>query len=62
MDEAAKRLAEERGATLSNLIRMIVAEYLAEHGKKIDAKVRWGGTRKRSKRVYRRKIPGAGTP
>lgn len=46
MDDAVRRLADERGAPLSNFVRMIVAEYLAEHGVKIESKVKWGGNRR----------------
>lgn len=46
MDDAVRRLADERGATLSNFVRMIVADYLAEHGEKVESKVKWGGNRR----------------
>lgn len=47
MDEAVKGLADERGATISNLVRLIVKEYLAEHGQQVEGKMKWGGKRKR---------------
>lgn len=49
MDDAVRRLADERGATLSNFVRLIVADYLAEHGEKVETKVQWGGKRRDQK-------------
>ncbi len=47
MDEAIKAVAEERGATISNLVRQAVAEYLTKQGKPVKAKVKtWGGHKK----------------
>lgn len=48
MDEALKEIAEERGATISNLVRQAVAEYLAKQGKPVNAKMTtWGGHKKK---------------
>lgn len=48
MDEAIKAIAEERGATISNLVRQAVAEYLTKQGKPVKANVKtWGGHKKK---------------
>lgn len=46
MDAAVKRLATQKGTPISNLVRQVVKEYLAENGEQVDAEVTWGGNRK----------------
>jgi predicted transcriptional regulator len=49
MDEAMKRLMEKHGATLSNIVRQAVAEYLTANGEPVNAqkaRLQWGGKRK----------------
>jgi hypothetical protein len=45
MDEAMKRVAEKRGATISNLVRQVIADFLVENGEDVETKVTWGGAR-----------------
>lgn len=46
MEAALSELARERGATLSNLIRLALTEYLERQGKSVPTGVKWGGKRK----------------
>lgn len=46
MHQALKRQAARRGATLAGLVRLILGEWLEQHGEKIEWQVEWGGTRK----------------
>ena len=45
MHEALKRQAEQRGATLSGLLRLILADWLAQQGEAIEWRVESGGWR-----------------
>ena len=45
MAVALKSEAERRGATLSNLMRLILVEYLRNAGYEVDSTIRWGGDR-----------------
>lgn len=55
MDEVVRDMTEEHGATISNIVRIAMAEYLAKHGKPVESGVgQWGG-RKKSKRDERKK-------
>jgi hypothetical protein len=47
MDAAVKEICEESGLTISNYVRRLVAQDIAQRGKKVDTKVSWGGRRKR---------------
>lgn len=47
ISEALKEIADERGATISNLIRMSIVEFLERNGKVIKKKrIAWGGDRR----------------
>ena len=43
MHAAIKRQAIRRGATQSGLVRVILGEWLGQHGENIDWAVEWGG-------------------
>lgn len=45
MQDELNRLAAERGATLSGLVRSILGEYLAAHGRPVEWALQWGGRR-----------------
>ena len=45
MREALMLVAEQRGASMSNLIRMAVADMLAKEGHTVNSFVSWGGDR-----------------
>lgn len=48
--EALKADAEERGMTISTLMRRLIAQHLAESGKPVEIKVAgWGSHPKRKK-------------
>lgn len=50
MNEVLQGIADEQGATISNLIRMAVVEFLEKKGKSIEKpRIRWGGSRHKGK-------------
>jgi len=57
VSEALKADAEERGMTISTLVRRLIAEHLAASGRPVDAKVKWGGKRQRANRKPKASLP-----
>lgn len=47
MQDELNRLAAERGATLSGMVRSILGEYLASQGRPVEWSLPWGGSRKK---------------
>lgn len=49
MGNALKEEAGKRGATLSNLLRILIAERLEQLGYEVETGIAWGGDRKSKK-------------
>lgn len=46
MDKAMRKVTKQQGATVSNVVRLLVEQYLKEHGVELQEDVQWGGNRK----------------